>query len=64
MPIKSKAQMRKLAVLEKQGKVPEGTLHRWAEETPNMKSLPERKGGGKRRGKGKKAAKARKGKKT
>ena len=53
MPLKSKAQMRKLAMLEKQGKVPKGTLHEWAEETPNMKSLPERKGGGKRGKKGK-----------
>ncbi|MDD4890905.1 MAG: hypothetical protein PHU85_13370 [Phycisphaerae bacterium] len=43
-------------MLEEQGKVPKGTLHKWAKETPNMKSLPERKGNGK----GKKATKRKK----
>lgn len=42
MPFKSKAQTRKLAVLERQGKVPKGTVHRWAQHTPSMKKLPER----------------------
>lgn len=32
--------MRKFAVLEKQGKLPKGTLHKWAEET--KKPLPEK----------------------
>ena len=57
MPFRSKAQVRKLAILEEQGQLPEGTLHEWAGETPNMKSLPERKGGVKSRGKKGKASK-------
>lgn len=40
MPYRSKAQVRKFAVLEKQGKLPKGTTKAWAKETPNMKKLP------------------------
>lgn len=43
MPFKSKAQVAKFAILEKQGKLPKGTLKKWAKETPNMKKLPKRK---------------------
>ena len=34
--------MRKLAVLEKQGKIKVGTLREWVSKTPNIRSLPER----------------------
>lgn len=40
MPAKSKAQLGKLFILEKQGKLKKGTAKHWAEETPNIKSLP------------------------
>lgn len=40
MPYKSKKQMRKFFVLEKQGKLPKGTAEAWAKETPSIKSLP------------------------
>lgn len=43
MPFKSKAQVKKFAVLEKQGKLPKGTIKAWAKETPNMKKLPNKK---------------------
>lgn len=43
MPFKSKAQMAKFAMLEKQGKLPKGTLEEWLAETPNPKKLPEKK---------------------
>ncbi len=42
MPARSKAQLRKIAELEKQGKVKPGTTKEWAEATPNLKALPER----------------------
>lgn len=42
MPFKSKAQVKKMAVLEKEGKVKKGTVHEWAKETPNMKKLPKK----------------------
>jgi len=43
MPFKSKAQMRYFFWAEKKGKLPKGTAKKWAEETKNIKSLPERK---------------------
>lgn len=42
MPFKSKAQMRKFYALEAKGELPEGTAHEWANETRNIKKLPER----------------------
>lgn len=42
MPFKSKAQMRKFYSMERDGELPKGTAQRWADETPNIKSLPER----------------------
>ena len=44
MPFKSKAQMKKFFAMEKRGEIPKGTAERWAEETPNIKKLPEKKG--------------------
>ena len=59
MPFKSKAQMRYFFWAEKKGKLPKGTAEKWAEETKDVKSLPERKrprrdgsGKGKRKGLG------------
>jgi hypothetical protein len=43
MPLKSKAQLRKLYVLESEGKVPKGTAKKWLKHTKNYKALPERK---------------------
>lgn len=43
VPFKSKAQVGKMAILEKEGKVKKGTVKEWASETPNMKKLPEHK---------------------
>lgn len=43
MPFKSEAQRRKFIQLEKEGKVPEGTVAKWEKETPK-KRLPERVG--------------------
>ena len=40
MPFKSKQQVKKMAVLEKEGKVKKGTVSAWAKETPSMKKLP------------------------
>ncbi len=42
MPFKSKAQQRWMFWAESKGKLPKGTAKRWAEETPNIKDLPER----------------------
>jgi len=42
MPFKSKAQQRFFFAAEADGELPEGTAHRWAQETPNMKTLPEK----------------------
>ncbi len=43
MPLKSKAQMRKLGALESRGEVPKGTVSKWAHHTPGgVKNLPER----------------------
>lgn len=42
MPFKSKAQMRWMFAAEERGEIPKGTARRWAEHTPNIKSLPER----------------------
>ena len=41
MPFKSKAQLKKFAMLEKAGKLPKGTTSQWAHETKNIKRLPE-----------------------
>ena len=43
MPFKSKAQARKLAELEKEGKVKAGTTKKWAAETGDFEKLPDRK---------------------
>lgn len=43
MPFKSKAQIAKMAELEKQGKVKKGTVQEWLKETPDVHKLPERK---------------------
>lgn len=40
MPFKSKAQERKMRILEKQGKIKEGTCDEWQDET-GKKKLPE-----------------------
>lgn len=42
MPFKSKAQQRFFFAAEERGNLPKGTARRWAKETSNMKSLPER----------------------
>ena len=44
MPYKSKAQMRKFFAMEAKGELPKGKAEEWAEETKDMKHLPERKG--------------------
>ena len=43
MPFKSKRQQRKFFAMEHSGEIPKGTAMRWAEETPNIKKLPEKK---------------------
>lgn len=43
MPFKSKAQIQKMRELEKQGKVPAGTVKQWMDETPSLLKLPQRK---------------------
>ena len=52
MPFKSKAQMKSFCY-GKRGEIPKGTAERWAEETPDIKKLPEKKGenSGKKEGK-------------
>lgn len=40
MPFKSKAQQRFMFAAESRGEVPGGTAERWASETKNIKSLP------------------------
>lgn len=42
MPFKSDAQRRFMFAAQDRGEVPQGTAERWARETPNIKSLPER----------------------
>lgn len=42
MPFKSKAQMKKILMLEQEGKVPKGTFEKWKKHTRNIKSLPEK----------------------
>lgn len=49
MPFKSKAQQRWMFAAESRGEVPKGTAERWANETPSIKSLPEKKKKKKRR---------------
>jgi hypothetical protein len=46
VPFKSKAQMRKIAAMERAGELPSGTFERWMRKTKNPKRLPERKSGG------------------
>ncbi len=41
MPAKSKAQLGKLFILEKQGKLKKGIAEEFARATPNIKKLPE-----------------------
>jgi hypothetical protein len=41
MPAKSRAQLKKLFVLEKDGKVKKGTAKELADATRNIKKLPE-----------------------
>lgn len=41
-PFKSKAQLGKIAVLEKQGKLPKGTVKKWSKETKDIKHLPKK----------------------
>lgn len=43
MPYKSKAQMRAFFAMEDRGELPKGTARKWAKETKNIESLPERK---------------------
>lgn len=43
MPFKSKAQMRKLAMLMKLGKFSEKKFKEFASKTPSVKNLPEKK---------------------
>lgn len=43
MPFKSKSQMRAFFTKEGRGELPKGTAKRWAKETPDLKSLPEKK---------------------
>ena len=43
MPYKSKAQQRYFFAAESRGELPSGIARRWANETPNIKKLPERK---------------------
>ena len=50
MPFKSKAQMRKFAVMERNGELPPGTFEKWMSKTGDVKRLPERKSRGKKRG--------------
>lgn len=40
MPFRSRKQIAKMAMMEHEGKLAKGTVHRWAEETPNIKDLP------------------------
>ena len=43
MPLESKAQMRRMQEMVKQGKMKQDVLDKWIAETPNIESLPERK---------------------
>lgn len=49
MPFKSLSQVRKFGEMMKQGKMSHQEFEKWANETPNMSSLPERIGKKKRR---------------
>jgi hypothetical protein len=54
VPFRSKAQMRKIAAMERAGELPPGTFDRWMRKTKNPKQLPERKSDGRsQRGRGK-----------
>jgi len=41
MPYKSRAQMRAFFAMEGRGRLPKGTVLRWAHHTPGLKGLPE-----------------------
>jgi hypothetical protein len=41
VPYKSKAQMKKFFVMEREGELPKGTAEEWAHHTKDLKSLPE-----------------------
>jgi len=43
MPFKSRRQMRWMYAAASRGEIPKDMPHRWAEETPSIKKLPERK---------------------
>lgn len=45
MPFESKAQQRKMFSLQGQGALKPGTAKRWADETLDIKDLPEKVGG-------------------
>lgn len=40
MPLKSRKQLKKMFVLEAEGKLPKGKAEQMAHETPNIKKLP------------------------
>jgi hypothetical protein len=42
MPFKSRAQLRKFFILNKQGKISDKILEEWLKTTPSVKRLPER----------------------
>lgn len=46
-PFRSKRQARWMFAAEARGELPKGTAERWAEETPDIKRLPEKAGGNK-----------------
>lgn len=41
MPFKSRAQVGKMAILQKEGKLKKGTFQEFADATPSIKKLPE-----------------------
>jgi hypothetical protein len=42
MPFRSRAQVRKFYALKKKGKMSQSEIDKWTNETPSIKSLPER----------------------
>lgn len=42
MPFKSKSQVRRFGAMVKRGEVSKKKFQQWLDETPNIKSLPER----------------------
>jgi hypothetical protein len=57
MPFKSWAQVRKFGSLVSQGKMKENVFKKWLKHTPDMNSLPEKKGMGGKKGGTKKISK-------